>query len=112
MLTPTDIFHALQVAVFGYVFSCLLMAEDQILEPWLDFLLWLETKAKWLAYPLGICEKCFTGQVALWLWLYLYGDLYKYSFLSSLISHLMFIAFSIFTVTLIKNLTEWTKKNY
>lgn len=36
---------------------------------WFDFLLWLETKGKvgvFIAEPIGQCEKCVAGQIALW----------------------------------------------
>ena len=36
---------------------------------WFNFLLWLETKGsagKFIAEPLGQCEKCLAGQIALW----------------------------------------------
>lgn len=43
----------------------LMMIEEE-----LDFYMrWLHTLPLWLAKPLGLCKKCFTGQLTLWLML-------------------------------------------
>lgn len=77
MLEIIHIFYALQIAVFSYVFTCVLMKENYILEGYGDFLTKLSNYVydpckraipvgRWLAYPLGECEKCLAGQIALW----------------------------------------------
>jgi putative flippase GtrA len=44
----------------------------------------------WLAFPLGACHKCLSGQVALWGYLIVYFKEYNF------INHLAFVAGGIF----------------
>ena len=105
MLALGDIFFAFQLAVLAYVISCVLMSQGNILEPWLDMLLWVERRGKfgaWIAKPLGLCEKCLAGQLAFWIWIhYNYG---RYE----VITHITFVAFTILFVITIKH---WNGRN-
>lgn len=103
MLNLYDILHAFEFAMFGYCFSCVLTQEDKILERYGDFLITLQNKGlKWLADPLGLCEVCFTGQVALWVWLLFNYQDYKIDPVHTFVSHVLIIVFSINFVILIK----------
>ena len=86
------------MAVVAFVISCILMQQDYILEFWYDFTVWLENKRmKWLAYPLGACEKCLAGQIALWIWLYInFSEYQTEDFAIAFFRHCIFIAFAIF----------------
>lgn len=64
-----------EIAVFGVVFSRFLIAPDGILSPYGQLLMKIERRLPWLAKPLGMCERCFTGQVAFWLYLAIYWPL-------------------------------------
>lgn len=67
MLELIDIFYAFQVAVFGHVFTQILMQQGMLFERYQDALVTIEDRlGKMVSYPLGMCTKCFTGQVALW----------------------------------------------
>ena len=68
MLTLTHIQIIAQIAVVAVTFSNLLARPKMIFAwygRWLDK---LETSEKWgwIAYPIGYCEKCTAGQIALW----------------------------------------------
>lgn len=111
MIETTDIFFAFQLGVLGYVITCILMAEDYLLEWYLDLLLVLEIKGKfgkWLSKPLGLCEKCMTGQIALWVWLIVNNGEYLEDWFTALLRHALFISFSILSVSVIKNIfVKW-----
>lgn len=102
MLEPIYIFWSLQIAVFGYVVTCVLTEQNMLLSRYDDILIDLEAKHKWLAYPLGRCEKCFTGQVALWVWLHIKHETYLENAFIAFVNHCVFVAFSILFVILIK----------
>lgn len=77
------------IAVFAWVFTNVLMDEDMILFKWRTF---VETLPEWLGKPLGLCEYCLGGQIALWYYLFTYfGD---YNFLV----HLVYITGVIFLI--------------
>lgn len=48
--------------VVGYVFCNILLYEDIL--NWYGR--WLGRLPEWLGKPLGLCAKCFTGQLTLW----------------------------------------------
>ena len=50
----------------------------------------LDKLPTWLSFPLGRCEKCLSGQLALWFYLILYFDNYDF------ICHLFTITTTIF----------------
>jgi len=107
MLTFLDIFQAFQLAVLGFVFSCVLMAQGKLLEPWLDFLTDFKKAnrvARWLSNPLGLCEACFTGQLALWVWLAQNWEKLEISTFAALLEWALFISFSILFVVFIKEI--------
>lgn len=59
----------LSCAVIGVVYAEVLANESTPLSPWFDFLHWMDARGKqwsWLAKPMGACEKCASGQLALW----------------------------------------------
>lgn len=109
MIETIDIFFAFQLGVLGYVITCILMTQDYLLEWYLDLLLILETKGKfgkWLSKPLGLCEKCFTGQLALWIWVWFSYVEYIENWSLAMFRHIVFISFSILFVVLMKNIFD------
>lgn len=69
MLDGNEILKALELAVVAYVFCCILMSEGMLFEWYSDLLDDLERankKATWITKPLGNCNLCFSGQLALW----------------------------------------------
>lgn len=65
-------FIATLCGVFGIVFTEVLTAPGMIFSFWAR---WLDKLPEWLAYPLGGCSFCFTGQVALWVYMvHWWGD--------------------------------------
>ena len=79
---------SLSIAVLAVVVSEIISAEGNILAFYGRFLDWMDEKGlEWIARPLGLCPKCFAGQMALWMFLFLP----EYSF----VVHIFFIAWSI-----------------
>ena len=72
MLTPVDLFHAGQVAVFAYTLY-LLFEDGQIFAAWGRLL--VRKRLEWpnLTKILGLCHRCLTGQMAAWGGLLLVG---------------------------------------
>lgn len=95
MLDLQDIFLSFQLAVLAFVICEKLMQQGHILEWYLDLLLKLETKAKFLAKPLGLCSICFSGQLSFWVWIY------RNSFfeLGKIVLFVAFCIFSLITIT-------------
>lgn len=56
--------HAILIGVFGYVFSNILIQPNQILSFYGKML--SRIKSDYIRKPLGDCDACFSGQVALW----------------------------------------------
>lgn len=115
MLTLIDLFFSFQLAVLAYVFTCVLIEPDNILEFYGDFLESRKTKlGKYLAKPFGLCEKCLAGQLATWIYaIYGYNTEIVLPFtgvLYEMLKHVIFIAFTIFFTLHIKTISEWTKR--
>ena len=75
---------SLSIAVLAVVVSEIISAPGNIL---CFYRVFLESLDEWIAKPLGLCPKCFAGQMALWMFLFLP----EYSF----VVHIFFIAWSI-----------------
>ena len=58
--------HAVIVGIVAWVFVFILMDSGMIFERWW---LVLNKLPMWLSKPLGACEYCFAGQLALWYYL-------------------------------------------
>ncbi len=105
MITLQEILFALQLSVLGYVITCVLMAQDYLLEWYDDLLIAVENKYKHLKYltkPLGRCETCFTGQLALWVWIKIKAPIWALYGFEAALKHCVFISFAIIFVILIK----------
>ena len=96
-LILTDIWLALGLAVLAWVFVHILQDEDMLFEWWERVLYKLP---KWLAHPLGRCDKCMAGSLAFWIFLFL-GDYNP-------VRHLCFVALTIFLVGLI----DWLNSKF
>lgn len=115
MLNLTDLFFSFQIAVLAYVFTCILIEPDNILERYGDFLESRKTKlGKYLAKPFGLCEKCLAGQLATWIYAILGYDTFIIitftGVLEEILKHVIFIAFTIFFTKYLKTISEWTKR--
>lgn len=105
MLNFYDIFSALQLAVFAYVFSCILIAKDGIFDFYGDFLYYKikeRTNGK-LANALGLCEKCFAGQTAFWF--FIAANINEYD----IIKHILFTCFTIIFTQIISETIKQIK---
>ena len=100
--------NALFVAIAAYNFSVICAEPKYIFEGYIDILERIRDAGRFgyiLAYPLGLCEKCFAGQLALWL--YLWKNAAGYS-ADSAIEHAVFISLTIFITHYIsKTATKW-----
>jgi hypothetical protein len=91
-------------AVVGYVFTQVFMDEKMILWPYYKLICRLPL---WLSKPLGTCMDCFTGQLGLWVYLYLFTsktlsgtNAYHYD----LFNHIFVVCLSI---TIAKIINKW-----
>lgn len=109
MLGAFTLFKALQLATLAYVVCVLLMRPGYIFMPYAKLLLKLNKKASWLAKPLGYCELCFAGQLALWVWLEQNAFEYTHNIFTALLRHGLFVASTIFFAYLITLLIEKCK---
>ena len=75
----------------------ILMEDDNILSGYAAWLCELEKKRPMLAKPLGYCDKCFAGQLALWSGIYVYWELYYIDPVQAAIAHLCTILITIYT---------------
>ena len=83
------------IAVFAWIFIDVLEDEDMILYPWYRL---IKRFPDWVSKPLGACEYCFGGQVAMWYYIYAYHASY------SLISHVIYISSTIFIIRLLNKI--------
>lgn len=63
-------------SLVGIVFAYVLPSEGTPLNPYFDALNWMDSKGgilRFIAKPLGACEKCFSGQLGLWSSLFFSG---------------------------------------
>lgn len=111
MLSLPELFWAFQLAGVVYVVTCILTAQDYILERYYDLLITIRDKNRfgsWISKPLGLCEKCTAGQFGLWIWLGFNWPEYLQDFSLAFIRHIIFIAFTILFVVVIKNIfSKW-----
>lgn len=73
MLNLTQLYDAGFIAIIAYTFSVLMTDQGDIFEWYYHILDKLKMKRRWYSHfanPLGWCEKCFAGQLALWYYLY------------------------------------------
>lgn len=61
----SDLTISIQIAIFAFVFRCVLMQPFHLFNwyfVWLDKL--VGKRMEWIAFPLGYCAKCFAGNLA------------------------------------------------
>ena len=88
--------HAIVVGIVAWVFVFILMDSGMIFERWW---LVLNKLPMWLSKPLGACEYCFAGQLALWY--YLIHELIVGSY--NALYHIAFISVAILTVKILNH---------
>jgi len=93
------IWEAILLAVAAWVYTTILLQEGMILG-WLGKL--ISRLPDWLCEPLGGCEYCVAGQMALWYYLYKHWNGYDF------IEHILFITLTIFLVEIINT---WKQSN-
>ena len=97
MLNVEQIWLAFILAVTAYTFSCILIEDEMLLSKYQNL---LNRLPDWIANPLGACDLCFSGQLALWIYIFRY----EYSILG----HIFFISITIFFVKIINTIiTRW-----
>jgi len=84
-------FFEIKIAIFAFVFCELLITEGNILGFYGRF---LERLPGWVAMPLGLCAKCFAGQLALWSYFF---NCSQYN----IMQHLFAVIFTIFFTEII-----------
>jgi hypothetical protein len=91
------ILEAVLIGIVAWVFVIILMEEGMIFGWW-----WwpLNKLPDWFAKPLGKCEYCMAGQMALWYYLYAHLDNYDFCY------HIVYISLSILTVKIL-NQVQW-----
>lgn len=84
------------IAITAWVFTNILLDSDMILGKYGK---WLHLLPTWISKPLGLCEYCLGGQLALWHFLYYHWHEYDIT------HHIMMICLTIFVIELINIIT-------
>ena len=92
------IWDAVLIGICAWVFSHILIDDGNILGWWGE-LIW--KLPNWLSSPLGECEYCLAGQMALWYYLYVNFNNYLDNVVNYAIWHILFITLTIFVVEII-----------
>lgn len=87
--------ESLACAIVAWVFCIILIDAEMIFEFYGKL---INKLPSYLAKPLGECEYCFSGQIALWY--YIYAHFHNYDVLL----HITFISITIFAVRLINKI--------
>lgn len=109
----------LLLAVIGFVYCVILVAPDQLLNGWYNWLYDLfkvtnrleEGKPRPGLFKILVgCEKCFTGQFCAWFFLFqnigLYGDVIRFhigALFGLMIVHAAFVSLGIYYVTILNS---------
>lgn len=102
MLIINHILWSIPVVVIAFVYSYVLTQPDMILNRWYRFL--AQKAPAWLFYPLVHCEKCVSGQLALWIYPLLIISLMDVSY--NLFMHIWYITQCILEVIILKSIYE------
>ena len=89
------VLESIGLAITGWVFVMILTKDGMIFGWWGRF---LNRLPEWLSEPLGGCEYCVAGQLALWYYLYKHWNGYV---VTDLIEHVIFVSLTIFIVEII-----------
>jgi hypothetical protein len=92
------------IGIVAWVFTHILIDSDMIFEKWWTVLNRLPI---WLSKPLGSCEYCLSGQLALWCYLYQSWLVGSYNALE----HIAYISIAIFTVKIINRVIYGVKND-
>ena len=88
---------AVCIAVVAWTVSNILMEDGGILYPYFRLLDRLAYNGKaWLARPLGMCAKCFAGQIALWTGFIFLADQYAVVPVLAVVKHVFLICLAVF----------------
>lgn len=99
------------IAVLAYVYTNILTDVDMIFNGLYN---WLDQKIvnqRWIFHIIIHCEKCIGGQLAFWIFSFIYHNAYlKHPFYTALI-HIFFITFTILTTEFIKQTHKLIKND-
>lgn len=93
--------EAIIIGITAWVFTLILIEPDMIFYKYGQL---IRKLPDWLNKPLGLCEYCFAGQLALWYFIYYSCGNYNLFF------HIGFISVAIFTVRMINIIVYGTEK--
>ena len=110
MLTASDFLTIFQISAFSVVFAEMLTAPKMIFERYGRWLESLEVTRPKLAYPLGYCSKCLSGQIALWMFPVLNSELLAYSPVEALARWASFVSCAILFSALLSALWAFLKR--
>lgn len=65
-------------ALIGVAYAHIMPDEPTPLKWWFHLLAKIEEKSKFIAYPLGYCPMCCSGQIAFWYWMITHGFKWVY----------------------------------
>lgn len=93
-MTEHDFYISIQIAITAWTIRNILMRPGMMLN---GYFLWLSglaaTGREWLAKPLGYCDQCLAGQLALWAYFLRYPTKYSMDLVPD---HVAFIAITVF----------------
>lgn len=115
-ITPQYFIYSFLIAVFSFIYSNVLTDNGELLNGLKKLLYKLNDEEKlnaglgyhWLYKVLIFCEKCISGQIALWSFLIIHFHEYRNGSFVLVFPHLLFITLSIFFAVIIKSF--YTKK--
>lgn len=89
-----------KISLIAFIFTE--MIKDKMIFSF--YQIWLAKLPEWLAFPLGLCYMCFTGQVCLWYYLIFHFKEYNF------IEHLFFISAGIMLSTVYKIIFDYADR--
>lgn len=90
---------AAMVGTFAYIFVNVYTQPEMIFGWYYNL---IEKLPTWLAKPLGLCDLCMSGQLALWIFLAFFWDYYPVWPIKTAIVHALYISISVLTVKLLR----------
>lgn len=81
MIAINIIYYSIVISIISVVYVMILQQPGMLLDWWNNI---LNKMPDWISKPLGTCEYCFSGQVALWGYLFIWNNWIEWVFFTAL----------------------------